>query len=91
MLLLLLCHAEGVHPAHLVRVGQSPAADARTVAAGLARVPASAIDRWTLEIEPGVYVHFGLCSGHLPVRSALCRAIHTLSGAPFLSIDLVAC
>ena len=39
----------------VVRVGRSAAADAATVAAGVALVPTNATARWTVEVEPGVY------------------------------------
>ena len=41
---------------------------------------------------PHWYVHFGLCSGHLPVRSALRLTMdETLGGGPFLRVVFIVC
>ena len=42
-------------PARTVRVGPSPSASARTIAAGVALVPLGEIERWTVAVEPGTY------------------------------------
>ena len=41
--------------------------------------------------NPNWYVHFGLCSGHLPVRVALHPAIHAPGGGPFLRTVFIVC
>lgn len=38
-----------------VRVGKSPSAQAATIAAGVALVPVGQAQRWTVDVEPGVY------------------------------------
>ena len=39
----------------VVRVGSSSAANAPTIAAGLALVPVNSTSRWSIELEPGTY------------------------------------
>jgi pectinesterase len=57
LLLASLCSATAscAAAAEVIRVGFSRAADAPTVAAGVALVPINATVRWTIEIEPGIY------------------------------------
>lgn len=78
-LLLLLVHAQLLastrapaiaglsNSATVVRVGGSSAADARTVAAGIALVPDNATARWTIELEPGVYRERASTAGKGPL------------------------
>eukprot|EP01047_Picozoa_sp_COSAG01_P001710 COSAG01_NODE_40_length_32708_cov_25.641234_25_plen_234_part_00 len=42
-------------PVNVVRVGRSTAAQATTIAGGLQLVPPKQTQRWTVEIEPGIY------------------------------------
>eukprot|EP01047_Picozoa_sp_COSAG01_P044434 COSAG01_NODE_4013_length_5434_cov_2.866354_11_plen_232_part_00 len=66
MLLLLSWHALGgaaaappparhARAARTVRVGRSAGADADSIGGGIALVPTAQAERWTVEVEPGIY------------------------------------